>query len=224
MTFLHKSIKAPELEQINSPEGRTYRDPLGNCFPSVTTILGRLPNVDNSWIEEWRARIGGDQADKILAQAGVRGSAIHDMAEKYLLKENWQKGQMPVNKATFFTIIPYLERITRVIALEVRMMSYILKLAGTVDCIACFDGVPSIIDFKTARRMKTHDDIHDYFMQASIYSLMFQELTGIEIKQIVIIMASDVSEKGLLFVEDRTRWLKEFIPLRKQVADWNSYN
>ena len=221
MTFVHKSITPVELEQINGLlEGRKYRDPQGRCYPSVTTVLGNLPGTDKSWIAEWHARIGKEAADGILVQAGNRGAAIHDMAEKFLLGQDWKKGQMPVNKATMLTILPFLERISRIVCLEMRMMSHVLRVAGTVDCIACFDGVPSVIDFKTSRQMKTKDDIHHYFMQASIYSLMFEELTGVKVNQIVIIMASDVSSEGLLFVEDRKRWLKEFILLRKQLPDW----
>lgn len=222
MSYVAPGINAPVLEQINSPSGRRYRDQAGVTFPSVTTVLGNLPGTDNSWLEEWRARVGAEQADKIMGQAGTRGSAIHDMAEKYLLKQDWKKKQMPVNLYTFRKLIPELDKISRIQALEMRMMSYVLQVGGTVDCVACYDGRPAVIDFKTSRWDKTADDIHSYFMQASIYSLAFEELTGIAVKRIVILMASDQSEEALVFEENRTRWLTEFIEKRVQMENWIS--
>lgn len=173
-----------------------------------------------SGLDDWRKRVGDEEADGILRQAGIRGTAIHDMAEKYLLKQDWKAGHMPVNRMTFNNIIPLLDRISRLQCLEVRLMSHIVKVAGTVDCIACFDDEPAVIDFKTSRRVVKHDDIHDYFKQASVYSLMFEELTGVVIKKLVIVMACDDHPYSLLFVEDRKKWLEQFIKQRMELPDW----
>jgi genome maintenance exonuclease 1 len=66
-------------------------------------------------------------------------------------------------------------------------------MAGRVDCIAEFDGVLSVIDFKTSKKIKSHEDIEDYFWQTSAYALMYEELIGEPIHDLVIIMAVEDS-------------------------------
>jgi genome maintenance exonuclease 1 len=75
-----------------------------------------------------------------------------------------------------------------------------LGLAGRVDCIGEFDGILSVIDFKTSKRIKQRDDILDYFWQETAYSLMYEELVGEPIHQLVTIMAIDNEPPGL-FIE-----------------------
>ena len=80
-------------------------------------------------------------------------------------------------------------------------------MAGRCDCIAEFDGVPSIIDFKTSRRPKQKEKISNYFAQASAYAIMFEERTGMAIPNTVILM--DVDEYGpVVFKENRDNYTK----------------
>ena len=72
---------------------------------------------------------------------------------------------------------------------EQALWSTKLKLAGRVDCIAEFDGELSVIDFKTSKRVKAIEDIEDYFWQTTAYALMYEELVGVPIQNLVIIMA-----------------------------------
>ena len=69
-----------------------------------------------------------------------------------------------------------------------------MKAAGTADCIADWNGIPSIIDFKTSRKEKKEEWIENYFLQATTYALMFEERIGICIPQIVILIAVDDQE------------------------------
>ena len=70
-----------------------------------------------------------------------------------------------------------------------RLHSDILRVAGTVDCIAEYNGVLSVIDFKTSRKPKREEWIEDYFIQAFFYSAAFFEMTGALPEQIVILVA-----------------------------------
>ena len=107
---------------------------------------------------------------------------------------DYLKGQMPANISSFKYIKPYLDENVGLIAgLELPLYSDILRVAGRSDCIAKWKGKWSIIDFKTSKREKKHQDIHHYFMQASCYSTMFFERTGKVIPQIVIIITVDDS-------------------------------
>ena len=96
------------------------------------------------------------------------------------------------------------------------MYSPSLLVAGTVDCIGEFDGELSVIDFKTSSKPKRNEWIENYWMQVSVYSLMFEELFGITIPSLRIIIA--VPDYGIqLFVsKDREKWIDKFAYFRKQ--------
>jgi genome maintenance exonuclease 1 len=97
--------------------------------------------------------------------------------------------------------------VNNVRALEYPLYSDTLKLAGTVDCVAEYDGVISLIDFKTAKARKNKEDITNYFLQTTIYSFMIQELYGIKIENLVIIMGLDWEDKVQIFKESRKNWI-----------------
>mgnify|MGYP003342288310 CR=1 FL=1 len=98
------------------------------------------------------------------------------------------------------------------------MYSNHLRIAGTVDFVAEFDGKLSVIDFKTSRRIKTKESIEDYFAQCTAYSCMYEELIGTSIDQIVVIMAVE-NEEPLIFVEktrDHINTLLEYIKFYRE--------
>jgi genome maintenance exonuclease 1 len=119
---------------------------------------------------------------------------------------------------TFKSIKPSLDRINNVHALETQLYSDHLRVAGTVDCIAEFDGKLSVIDFKTSSRLKTRDDIHNYFQQCAAYAVMFEERTGIPVGRLVIIMSVDGEDEASIFVEKRDDWIGEFVEAREDYA------
>ena len=64
-------------------------------------------------------------------------------------------------------------------------------MAGRVDCIADFDGELGVIDFKTSTKEKQVKWIENYFVQESAYAAMFLERTGIGVKKIVTLIATE---------------------------------
>jgi CRISPR/Cas system-associated exonuclease Cas4 (RecB family) len=106
-----------------------------------------------------------------------------------------------------------LSDINNIHALEDPLYSDFLEVAGTVDCIAEFQGKLSVIDFKTSSKPKDRDDIHNYFMQTAAYAVAFEERTGIPIGRLVIIMAVD-NDDPRLFIEKRDNWIGGFRKLR----------
>ncbi len=200
-------LELPDIEATTSNEGRYYHTPVGD-LPSVTTVLGR--KLDKSGLDAWRARVGEEEANRVSTMATRRGSAIHDLAEKYLLdRDDYTSGAMPVNIATFETLRPILDsRVTDVKCIEGALWSEVLHTAGRVDLIASFDTIPSIIDFKTSKRIKTDADILSYFLQATCYSMMLEERTGIITPNIVILMAVDHYDP-LIFVKQREQYIQQ---------------
>lgn len=210
--FNHIHHNIEKLVRVDSPEGRRYETPSGKKYPSVTSVLGLLGKAE---IMAWRKAVGEEEANRISSRAARRGTAIHSLCEDYLL--NKEVNPTPFDLEVFNSIKPHLNRINNVHCLETQLYSDYLQVAGTVDCIAEFDGRLSIIDFKTSKRVKSRDDIHGYFMQTSAYAVMFEERTGIPVDRLVIIMSVDDSDT-LIFVEKRDTWIQEFVNLRQDYA------
>lgn len=189
--------KLPELQSVTAPDGsRYYVTPDGDKFPSVTTVVGAQKKEK---ILEWRRKVGEEQANKVSRLATSRGTNVHTLCERYLNNEDMGV-TMPDALEMFRSIKPLLNRIDNIHYQEVALWSKKMKLAGRVDCIGEFDGVLSSIDFKTSKRSKTEEEIQDYFWQTAAYAIMYEELVGIPINQLVVIMAVE-DEEPLLFVE-----------------------
>ena len=200
--FNHIHHEFPKLKRITSDTGtRLYQTPSGKAYPSVTTITGQLAKKA---IQEWRQRVGEDQANKISTRASNRGSAVHSIIEGFINNED-TSDYLPHIKQSLNNLKPHLERISTVYGQEVALYSEHLGLAGRVDCVGVFDNVPSIIDFKTSRRVKRKEDISNYFAQMSAYAIMWEERTGMPIVNTVVIMDVD-NNSPLVFKEHRDNY------------------
>jgi genome maintenance exonuclease 1 len=103
---------------------------------------------------------------------------------------------------------------------EAKLYSDHLQVAGTVDCIAEYDGCLSVVDFKTSARIKEKTEISSYFIQCAAYAVAFEERTGIPVPKLVIIMGVDNSHP-LVFEEKRNTWIGQFKELRQQYRTLN---
>ena len=205
----------PKLERVTNSDGsRLYATPSGNKYPSVTTVTGLL---NKQSIMEWRKRVGEAEANRISSRAAKRGTAIHKLCEDYLNNEFVEPELFDV--PMWNSLVPLLNRIDNVHCLETPLYSDHLQVAGTVDCIAEFDGKVSVIDFKTSSRIKSRDDITNYFMQCAAYAVAFEERTGVPVSRLVILMGVD-NEDPLMFIEKRDTWIGEFIALRAQYLQY----
>jgi len=214
-TFLHKLVDPIDLKQQMIDGKRYYALPSGEKFKSVTTVLSE--KTDKTALYEWRKRVGEDEATKITVQAGRRGTSVHGIAERYLLNEkDIYKKEMPSNIDTFNTIKEIIDNnIDNIYGVELPLFSKSLKAAGKTDLVAEFNGTPSIIDFKTSRKTKKEEWIENYFLQSTIYSMMFESLYKIKIPQIAIIIAVD-HEEPQLFVKDRGMYVNKVIEIFTQ--------
>lgn len=209
MIFRHERLEGLgcTLEQINEETGRRYRTPGGNLYPSITTVLGSAGNVE---LDAWRERVGEEYANEVSRKASGRGTRVHNLIEKYLkneLSDMMIRRLMPDLKEMFRKIRPIIdEHIGTIYGIEERMYSDQLRIAGTCDCIAEWDGVISIIDWKTSNYQKDKCKIDNYFMQASSYAVMFEERVGRPIQRVVV--ALNVEHEGSqVYVEDKNNYL-----------------
>ena len=174
---------------------------------------------------EWRKRVGEEEANRVSKRATTRGNKCHKLAELYLLNEDISKYKDdPLSMGLFYQIKPYLDSINNIHALEAPLHSKLLKLAGRVDCIAEYNGELAIIDFKTSTKTKREEWIHDYFAQETAYAIMFQELTGLQVKKLVTIIACETGSPQLFEIYDKftyARKLKEYIDAyRSAYGNW----
>ena len=189
----------PDLKSETHSDGkRYYTSPSGKRLPSVTTVVGAMKKQA---IMEWRNRVGEVEANRISKLATGRGNRVHDLAERYLKNEkiDWVR-EMPDSVEMFRTLIPYLHRINNIHYIEQALWSEQIGLAGRVDLIAEWNGVLSVIDFKTSKKIKKKDDIQDYFAQCTAYAGMYEEHVSVPVDQIVIVMAVE-NEEPLIFIE-----------------------
>lgn len=195
----------PDMEVRESPTlGRRYITPEGNAYPSVTTVL-KDPN--NDALRKWREKVGAAEADRISLAATERGNRIHFLSECYLTNRTieWTPDLLKA-KGAWTSFRPLLNRIDNVVFIEQALWSDKRRIAGRVDCIADYNGVRSIIDFKTSTKIKKKEYIMGYFMQATGYSLMFEERIGERIDNIVIMISGDTQNQ--IFEEQRTKFIQ----------------
>jgi genome maintenance exonuclease 1 len=216
--FKHSSVSLgySNLEDSTTSSGRVYVTPDGKKYPSITTVLGVR---GKEALYEWRRRVGEEEANRIARHAATRGSALHSIAERYLNNEEtyFAEGEMPHVKGMFNTIRPLLDKhIDEIVMQECPLYSDYLGIAGRVDLVGRFDGRISIIDFKTSSRVKTREEISNYFVQTAAYAIMFEERTQIPVSQLVIVMAVENSSTPLLFVEKRDSWTDELLSVIKE--------
>ena len=178
-----------ELESITTDEGRRYKVPGGGEYESITTALGKRPEKIIA-LKEWREKVGMKEAQKISTQASRTGTNVHQIAEDYLKNEdNYLKDKMPIEIDMFNKLKPALDHnIDEVYGIEMSLFSNRFKLAGRTDCIARWNGMLSIIDFKTSTKPKKEEWIEDYRLQCAGYSFMFEELYKEKIQQNVILI------------------------------------
>ena len=200
MTFEHKKLEFTELDTETINGKRHYKTPKGS-YPSITTVLSVL---SEKGIAEWRRRVGEKEANRISTQAARRGTNVHQMCEDYVNNELDSTKFLPHERAMFNSVKGTLDKtLGLVYAQECPLYSDYLGIAGRVDCVADYNGRLSIIDYKTASKIKKKEFIGNYFQQAAAYCVMFEERTGIPIDQIVIIIAVENEPEPQVFVEKR---------------------
>jgi len=190
--MLKNIYKYPELERVDLDSGRHYLDSTGTPVPSVTTILSNT-STKSDGIEKWRQRVGDIEADRVIKQSTDIGTAVHEALEAYLKKEEWDIFDISISDQNISKKISQkfradgLNAIDEIWGLEVGLILDGLY-AGTADCIGLVNGIPSIIDFKTAKKIKRREWIEDYFLQGCAYANAHNVMFGTNISQIVILM------------------------------------
>ena len=169
--FKHIPVEIPPIKAKNVDGKRLYETPEGNKYPSITTVLSTRKKEG---LFEWRKRVGDDVANYVARKAATRGTKVHHMCEDYL-NNNFDEEK---HKKDF---LPYclfnqlkngvLHNVGNIYAQEAGLYSDKYKVAGRADCIAFYNGTPSVIDFKTSTKERNDDWNENYYIQGAAYAL-----------------------------------------------------
>ena len=189
--IINDKFKYPILERVDTDIGRHYLDSNNKPVPSVTTVLSGTSKSKGGLLQ-WRNRVGEEEAERIIKQSTDIGTAVHEAIENYLNGKSWDNfeethDQLLAQKISAKFIKDGLKGITDIWGLEVGLLLDNLY-AGTADCVGEYEGIPTLIDFKTAKKIKKREWIEDYFLQGCAYANAHNVMFGTNIEQIVILM------------------------------------
>jgi CRISPR/Cas system-associated exonuclease Cas4 (RecB family) len=201
--FNHVEIDYPSLSRQTIDGVRYYDTPNGKKLVSITSIIS---HYNRDIFIKWRKRVGTEEADKVTKKSTSRGTDMHTLVEHYLLNEELPTVQ-PLSEYLFKQAKDNLNKIDNIHAIEQSLFSYELGVAGSVDCIAEYEGELAVIDFKTSKKPKPKKWIEHYFVQCAAYACMLYEMTGIMVKKFVIIMSCEDGECVVYEEYDKRKYI-----------------
>ena len=205
--FNHVDIGLPQLDRETIDGVRYYKVPDDEELLRLVSITSVTSHFNKEIFVKWRKKVGDEEADRITKKATSRGTDMHTLTEHFLKNEDLPTVQ-PISDFLFKISKPDLNKIDNIHALESSLYSKQLGIAGTVDCIAEYEGELAIIDFKTSKKPKPREWIEHYFVQCMAYGCMLYELTGISVKKLVIIMACENGECVVYEERDKAKYIK----------------
>lgn len=214
--FTHIDLKLPQLTR-ESIDGVRYYNIGGENKKSVS-ITSVISHYSKEKFAKWRKKVGEEEANRITKRATSRGTDTHTLIENYLLNQELPEVQ-PISEMLFKLAKPTLDRINNIHCLESSLYSEILGVAGSVDCISEFDGELAVVDFKTSAKPKPKEWITDYFVQTMFYGMALYEMTGIQIKKLVIIMTCEDGECVIYEERDLEKYMKLVIQYIKKFVN-----
>ena len=214
--FTHIDLKLPKLSRESIDGVRYYN--IGGENKKLVSITSVISHYSKEKFAKWRKRVGEEEANRITKRATSRGTDTHTLIESYLLNEELSEVQ-PISEMLFKLAKPTLDRINNIHCLESSLYSEILGVAGSVDTIGEFDGELAVIDYKTSAKPKPREWIEGYFVQTMFYGMALYEMTGIQIKKLVIIMTCEDGECVVYEERDLEKYMKLVIQYIKKFVN-----
>ncbi len=156
--FNHLECDLPKLDRETVDGVRYYKVPDDDELLKLVSITSVTSHFNKEIFANWRKKVGNEEADKITKAATRRGTDMHTLTEYYLKNDNLPDVP-PISEFLFKIAKPKLNLINSIYTVEGSLYSKQLGIAGTVDCIAEYNGDLSIIDFKTSKKPKPRECI-----------------------------------------------------------------
>jgi genome maintenance exonuclease 1 len=205
--FTHSDVPFVPIER-ETIDGVRYYKVFGTeelvKMPSITSVISWR---NRNKFKKWRAKVVEDVANNITRKATHRGTDAHTLIEEYLNNSETFSDVLPLSQFLFKQAKPELNKIDNILCQETALYSTQLGIAGSVDCIAEFDGELAVIDFKTSAKPKPREWIEDYFVQCAAYACMLYEMKGIMVKKFVIIMTCEDGECVVYEERDKKKYI-----------------
>jgi len=205
--FTHSDVPFVPIER-ETIDGVRYYKVFGTeelvRMPSITSVIS-WRNRDK--FKAWRKKVGDDVANNITRKATHRGTDAHTLIEEYLNNSDTFSDVLPLSQFLFKQAKPTLDKIDNILCQEKALYSTNLGIAGSVDCIAEYEGELAVIDFKTSAKPKPREWIEDYFVQCAAYACMLYEMKGIMVKKFVIIMTCEDGECVVYEERDKKKYI-----------------
>ena len=205
--FTHSDVPFVPIER-ETIDGVRYYKVFGTeelvKMPSITSVISWR---NRNKFKAWRKKVGETVANNITRKATHRGTDAHTLIEEYLNNSETFSDVLPLSQFLFKQAKPELNKIDNILCQETALYSTQLGIAGSVDCIAEFDGELAVIDFKTSAKPKPREWIEDYFVQCAAYACMLYEMKGIMVKKFVIIMTCEDGECVIYEERDKKKYI-----------------
>jgi CRISPR/Cas system-associated exonuclease Cas4 (RecB family) len=214
--FTHIDLNLPQLTRENIDGVRYYN--IGGENKKLVSITSVISHYNKDKFAKWRKRVGEEEANRVTKRATNRGTDTHTLIENYLLNEELTEVQ-PISEMLFKLAKPTLNRINNIHCLESSLYSEVLGVAGSVDTIGEFDGELSVIDYKTSKSPKPREWVESYFVQTMFYGMALYEMTGIQIKKLVIIMTCEDGECVVYEERDLEKYMRLVIQYIKKFVN-----
>ena len=206
--FNHVDLNLEPLKRETIDGVRYYSIPDVDELVKLVSITSVTSHFNKEIFVKWRKKVGNEEADRITKAATTRGANMHTLTEHYLKNDKELPTVPPISDFLFKIAKGELNKIDNIHTLEGALYSRQLGIAGTVDCIAEYNGELSIIDFKTSKKPKPRDWIEHYFVQAMAYGCMLYEMRNISVKKLVIIMACENGECQVYEEYDKAKYIR----------------
>ena len=205
--FDHVDLNLSPLEREHIDGVRYYKIPDEDELVKMVSITSVTSHFNKEIFINWRKKVGNKEADRVTKAATSRGTDMHTLTEHYLKNDDLPTVQ-PISDFLFKIAKTELNKINNIYALEGPLYSKQLGVAGTVDCIAEYNGELAIIDFKTSKKPKPRNWIEHYFVQCMAYGCMLYEMRDIPVKKLVIIMACENGECKVYEEYDKAKYIR----------------
>lgn len=194
-----------DITSQDTPDGRIYTNRgTGDRFWSVTTMLGMTS--DKTWLEEWRERIGRQEAEEETRRCCDRGDKIHLACELYTQNRplSEQLEAAGEYRSMFYQLRGSINtHVGDVLAAEIPVFSNVMRVGGRFDLLAEWRGEICLIDYKGSNHLKTSLGIEDYKIQLCCYSYALEETYGIRVDKFVNIIANEKASFPTIITSSR---------------------
>jgi hypothetical protein len=168
----------------------------GNNYPGVGSILKETMSAANKRsLDNWRKRVGKDEAEKISSEARTNGTNWHNFLDLFVQKKYSDAQNLLAGDANLRAIyvssrnfLLQFAKVTDQVLTEKPIYSETYGYAGTFDCVAIANNEKILLDWKTSRKQKKEQYVSDYYLQVAAYCNAVEEMEQEKLDRATIVV------------------------------------